>query len=166
MSENWFDLTTLDSMSSAAKCTTAGPRFNTRLDVLSSDTIKPRLFVGQIIASLWHMTCTSVGVLSMYLSNFIAIGQLWIHISRLRDFTRSYHKTSRICVRIMKYTIVLLMVFACGVSPRTDFILIILCLDVLLIKHFGNKLFTINFRICNLCFVLCKLVGGMVSSCW
>ena len=53
----------------------------------------------------------------------------------------------------------MLMVFACGVSPRTDFILIILCRDVLPIKHFGNNIFTIYFRICNFCLFFVNGVG-------
>ena len=49
--------------------------------------------VVQIIASLWNLTGTPGAVLPMCLSNFRAIGQFYIQISRLRDFRRSYIKT-------------------------------------------------------------------------
>ena len=52
-----------------------------------------------MIASLWNLTGTSTAVLPRCLSNFRVIGQLYIQIPRLRDFTRSYNKTS---YRILK----------------------------------------------------------------
>ena len=48
---------------------------------------------------LWNLTGTSAAVLPKCLSNFRAIGQLWRQISWLRDFMRSYDKTSH---RILK----------------------------------------------------------------
>ena len=54
---------------------------------------------GIIITSLWNLTDTSAAVLSRCLSNFRAIGQFQIQISRHRDFTRSYNKT---CYRILQ----------------------------------------------------------------
>ena len=50
--------------------------------------------VVKIIASLWNMTGASAAVLPRCLSNFRAIAQFQIQISRLRDFRRSYDKTS------------------------------------------------------------------------
>ena len=47
-----------------------------------------------IIASLWNFTCASAALLPRCLSNFRAIGQFYTPISRLRDFARSYNKTS------------------------------------------------------------------------
>ena len=53
----------------------------------------------EIIASLWNLEGTSVAPLPRCLSNFKAIVQLWIQISRLRDLAISYNKTS---YRILK----------------------------------------------------------------
>ena len=61
-----------------------------------------------IIASLWNLTAASAAVLPRCLSNFRAIGRFQTPISRLRDFTRSYHKTS---YRILKQS--LLCLFDC-----------------------------------------------------
>ena len=51
-------------------------------------------FVFRIVRSLWNLTGTSTAVLPMCLSNFKAIRQFKVPISWLRDFTRSYEKTS------------------------------------------------------------------------
>ena len=51
-------------------------------------------FVFRIVRSLWNLTGTSAAVLPMCLSNFKAIWQFKVPISWLRDFTRSYEKTS------------------------------------------------------------------------
>ena len=51
-------------------------------------------FVFRIVWSLWNLTGTSAAVLPMCLSNFKAIRQFKVPISWLRDFTRSYEKTS------------------------------------------------------------------------
>ena len=51
-------------------------------------------FVFRIVRSLWNLTGTSAAVLPMCLSNFKAIQQFKVSISWLRDFTRSYEKTS------------------------------------------------------------------------
>ena len=50
-------------------------------------------FVFRIVWSLWNLTGTSEAVLSMGLSNFIAMRWLKLLISRLRDFMRSNDKT-------------------------------------------------------------------------
>ena len=51
-------------------------------------------FVFRIVRSLWNLTGTSAAVLPMCPSNFKAIQQFKVPISWLRDFTRSYEKTS------------------------------------------------------------------------
>ena len=51
-------------------------------------------FVSRIVRSLWNLTGTSAALLPMCLSNFKAIRQFKVPISWLRDFTRSYEKTS------------------------------------------------------------------------
>ena len=51
-------------------------------------------FVFRIVRSLWNLTGTSAAVLPMCLSNCKAIRQFKVPISWLRDFTRSYGKTS------------------------------------------------------------------------
>ena len=51
-------------------------------------------FVFRIVRSLWNLTGTSAAVLPMCLSNFKTIWQFKVPISWLRDFTRSYEKTS------------------------------------------------------------------------
>ena len=56
-------------------------------------------FVFRIVPSLWNLTDTSAALLPMCLSNFNAIRQFKVPISWLRDFTRSYDKTS---FRILK----------------------------------------------------------------
>ena len=48
----------------------------------------------RIVLSLWNLTGTSAAVLPMCLSNFKAIRQFKVPSSWLRDFTRSYEKTS------------------------------------------------------------------------
>ena len=47
----------------------------------------------KMLVSLRNLTGTSGAVLPRCLSNFRAIGQFWIQISRLRNFVRSYDKT-------------------------------------------------------------------------
>ena len=56
-------------------------------------------FVFTIARSLWNLAGTSAALLPMCLSNFKAMRWFKLSISRLRDFTRSYHKTS---YRILK----------------------------------------------------------------
>ena len=51
-------------------------------------------FVFRIVWSLWNLTGTSAALLPMCLSNFKSIRQFKVPISWLRDFTRSYDKTS------------------------------------------------------------------------
>ena len=51
-------------------------------------------FVFRIVRSLWNLTGTSAALLPMCLSNFKAIQQFKVPILWLRDFTRSYDKTS------------------------------------------------------------------------
>ena len=68
-----------------------------RLIVRSRGVEAARLVV--CVVSLWNLTGTSAAVLPICLSNFRAIGQFQIQISRLRDFVRSYSKTS---FRILK----------------------------------------------------------------
>ena len=63
-----------------------------RLSVRSRNVSKR--FVFRIVRSLWNLTGTSAAVLPMCLSNFKAIRQFKVPISSLRDFTRSYEKTS------------------------------------------------------------------------
>ena len=65
-----------------------------RLIVRSREVSKPRDFVFRISRSLWNLTDTSAALLPMCLSNFKAIRQFKVPISWLRDFTRSYEKTS------------------------------------------------------------------------
>ena len=55
--------------------------------------------VFRIVRSLWNLTGTSATLLPMCLSNFKAMRQSKVPISWLRDFTRSYDKTS---FRILK----------------------------------------------------------------
>ena len=47
-----------------------------------------------MIVSLWNLTGISAALLPRCLLNFRAIGKVQTRISRLRDFTRSYGKTS------------------------------------------------------------------------
>ena len=51
-------------------------------------------FVFRIVWSLWNLTGTSAAALPMCLLNFKAIRQFKVPILWLRDFTRSYGKTS------------------------------------------------------------------------
>ena len=51
-------------------------------------------FVFRVVRSLWNLTGTSAALLPMCLSNFKAIRLFKVPISWLRDFTRSYDKTS------------------------------------------------------------------------
>ena len=64
-----------------------------------SRSLEAARLVVKITASLWNLTGTSAALLPRCLSNFRAIEQFYIQISRLRDFTRSYDKTS---YRILK----------------------------------------------------------------
>ena len=50
--------------------------------------------VFRIVRLLWNLTGTSAALLPRRLSYFRAIRWFKLPISRLRDFTRSYHKTS------------------------------------------------------------------------
>ena len=59
-----------------------------------SSSLEAARFVFRIVRSLWNLTGTSAAVLPMCLSNFKAIRQFKVPISWLRDFTRSYEKTS------------------------------------------------------------------------
>ena len=71
--------------------------YHTKRWVLATDCRNdtfPARFVFRIVRSLWNLTGTSAAVLPMCLSNFKAIRQLKVPISWLRDFTRSYEKTS------------------------------------------------------------------------
>ena len=90
------------------RCVTRKSQTNTQGPVSISDktsyrkilwSLEAARLVVQIIASFWNLTGTSTALLPRCLSNFRAIGQFWIQISRLRDFTRSYSKTS---YRILK----------------------------------------------------------------
>ena len=51
-------------------------------------------FGSKLFQSLWNLAGTSAAMLPRCLSNFRAIRPLQHPISRLRDFTRSYEKTS------------------------------------------------------------------------
>ena len=64
-------------------------------------------FVFRIVRSLWNLTGTSAALLPMCLSNFKAIRQFKVPISLLRDFARSYDKTSLLLLLLL--------------STRTDF---------------------------------------------
>ena len=64
-----------------------------------SQSLEAAKFVFRIVRSLWNLTGTSAAMLPMCLSNFKAMRQSKLPISRLRDFTRSYEKTS---YRILK----------------------------------------------------------------
>ena len=59
-----------------------------------SSSLEAARFVFRIVRSLWNLTGTSAAVLPMCLSNFKTIRQFKVQISWLRDFTRSYEKTS------------------------------------------------------------------------
>ena len=59
-----------------------------------SKSLEATRFVFRIVRSLWNFIGTSAAVLPMCLSNFKAIRQFKVPISWLRDFTRSYEKTS------------------------------------------------------------------------
>ena len=59
-----------------------------------SRSLEAARFVFRFVRSLWNLTGTSAAVLPMCLSNFKAIRQFKVPISWLRDFTRSYEKTS------------------------------------------------------------------------
>ena len=74
----------------------SGPCLNIRKDVFSYDLVKSRSreICFRIVRSLWNLTGTLAALLLMCLSNFIAIRQFKVPISWLRDFTRSYEKTS------------------------------------------------------------------------
>ena len=56
-------------------------------------------FVSKIVRSLWNLTGTSAAVLPTCQSNFKAMRWFKLPISQLRDFARSYDKTS---YRILK----------------------------------------------------------------
>ena len=78
-----------------------GPQFQypiRRLIVRSREVSKPRDWYI-IVRSLWNLTDTWAALLPMCLSNLKAMRLFKLSISRLRDFTRSYNKTS---YRILK----------------------------------------------------------------
>ena len=62
--------------------------------VRSRKNLEAARFVFRIVRTLWNLTGTSAALLPMYLSNFKAMRWFKLPISRLRDFTRSYDKTS------------------------------------------------------------------------
>ena len=64
-----------------------------------SQSLEAARFVFRIVRSLWNLTDTSAALLPTSLSNFRAIRKFNQPISRIRDFTRSYDKTS---YRILK----------------------------------------------------------------
>ena len=57
-------------------------------------SLEAATFVLILLRSFWYLTDTSATMLPMCLSNFKAMRQFKLPISRLRDFTRSYDKTS------------------------------------------------------------------------
>ena len=59
-----------------------------------SSSLEAARFVFRIVRSFWNLTGTSAAMLPMCLSNFKTIRQFKVPISWLRDFTRSYGKTS------------------------------------------------------------------------
>ena len=59
-----------------------------------SSSLEAARLVFRIVRSLWNLTGTSAALLPMCLSNFKAIRRFKVQISWLRDFTRSYEKTS------------------------------------------------------------------------
>ena len=64
-----------------------------------SQSLETARFVFRIVRPLWNLTDTSEAMLQMCLSNFKSIRWFKLPISQLRDFTRSYDKTS---FRILK----------------------------------------------------------------
>ena len=73
-----------------------GPYFSIWQDVSSQDLAKfgAETLVVWFIASLWNWTSFWAAMLLRCLPNFRVIEQFQIQISHLRDFVRSYHKTS------------------------------------------------------------------------
>ena len=59
-----------------------------------SSSLEAARVVSRIVRSLWNLTGTSAALLPMCLSNFKAIRRFKVQFSWLRDFTRSYEKTS------------------------------------------------------------------------
>ena len=59
-----------------------------------SQSLEAAKFVFRIVQSLWNLTGTSAALLPMCLSSSKAMRWFKLPISRLRDFTRSYDKTS------------------------------------------------------------------------
>ena len=59
-----------------------------------SQSLEAARFLFRIVRSLWNLTGTSAALLPMCLSNFIAMRWSKLPIARLRDFMRSYGKTS------------------------------------------------------------------------
>ena len=72
----------------------AGPRFNKTSYCEISISFEAVRFVFRIVLSLWNLTGASAAVLPGCLSNFKAMWWFKLQIWRLRDFTRSYDKTS------------------------------------------------------------------------
>ena len=73
-------------------------------------------FVITIIRSLWTLTGTSAAQLPMCLSNFKAKWYFKLPTSRLRDFTRSYYKTSYRILRLSQYSMLVCMYFIPHIS--------------------------------------------------
>ena len=64
-----------------------------------SYSLEAAIFVFRIVRSLWNLTGTSAAVLPMCLSHFKGILLFNVPISWVRDFTRSYGKTSFLILR-------------------------------------------------------------------
>ena len=66
----------------------------------SREVLKPQDWDVITIVSLWNFTDLSTALLARCLSNFRVIEKVWNRLSRLRDFKRSFGKTStRFAVR-------------------------------------------------------------------
>ena len=68
--------------------------FIKRLDVLSCEVSEAARLDVIIIVLLWNLTGITAALRPRCLSNWKAIGKIWIWISQLRDFTRTRGKTS------------------------------------------------------------------------
>ena len=62
-------------------------------------SLEAAIFIFRIVRSFWDLTGTLAAELSMYVSNFKAMWLLKLRVLRIRDFARSYDKTS---LRILK----------------------------------------------------------------
>ena len=74
----------------------SGSLFNKQADVLTHDSWSPEAAKLDtiMIIPLWNLTGISAALLPRCLSNFREIGKVKPWISRIRDFTRSFGKTS------------------------------------------------------------------------